>query len=310
MLPEDNPTAALPLRVWRHKSIQALLAHHREGDPIALIRRLAREKVREAKAALWGGPPFEPGDLASWMGITVQPAKEDIRADARIFPDATGQLLLEYNPATPRQRIRFSICHEIIHTFFPDCYEQARHRGNKAQFDPVHAEFEKLCNIGAAELLMPWDDFTNRMNIRPIDGSLILRLQEDFDVSTEACLNRVVDLSERTCALVMFEEKYSKKELRMGAGSVREFDLGIEKQMPKLRVAYSRPSTRWNAYIPKSKSVPLTDSAVYRCVGLSSFANGREYWDFLNLNLAVLAVELPLVTQRNYPSVAAYIEVV
>jgi IrrE N-terminal-like domain len=308
MLPKDDTPAASPLRTWRHKSVLKLLAHHRATDPVAVIRRLAREKVQEAKAAQWHGPPFEPEHLASWMGITVQPAGEDIRADARIFPGAGGQLLLEYNPATPRQRIRFSICHEITHTFFPDCYEMERRRGQKAVFDPVHAEFERLCNIGAAELLMPWDDFTDRMSIRSIDGSLILRLQEDFDVSIEACLNRIVDLSPRPCAVVMFEEKYSKKELRLGAGSVREFDLGIAQQKPKLRVAYSRNSPHWTTYIPKNKSVPLQDSAVYRCIGLSSFARGTEHWDFLNLNVLVHAIELPLVTQRDYPSVAAYIE--
>lgn len=310
LLPKDDSAAALPGRDWRHKSIRALLAHHKAEDPIALIRRLAREKVEEAKAALWHGPPFEPEELASYLGIQVQPADQDIRADARIYPDRNGHLVLEYNPRTPRQRIRFSICHEITHTFFPDCYERTQHRGEKAKFDPVHAEFEKLCNIGAAELLMPWQDFTERMNVRPIDGSLVLRLCDDFDVSLEACLHRVVDLSDRPCAVVMFEEKYSKRELRLGAGSVRELDLGIEKQAPKLRVAYYRPSNHWTAYIPKNKSVPLADSAVYRCVGLSSFANGREYWDFLNLDLAVLAVELPLITQRDYPSVAAYLEVV
>ncbi|WP_438480853.1 ImmA/IrrE family metallo-endopeptidase [Oleiharenicola lentus] len=310
MLPKDDTPPAPPLRVWRHKSVLKLLADHQATDPVAVIRRLARAKVQEAKAALWHGPPFEPEHLASWMGITVQPAVEDIRADARIFPNANLDLMLEYNPATPRQRIRFSICHEIVHTFFSDCYEMERRRGQKADFDPVHAEFERLCNIGAAELLMPWDDFTERMNVRPIDGSLILRLQEDFDVSLEACLNRIVDLSPLPCAVVLFGEKYSKKELRLGAGSVREFDLGLASQRPKLRVAYSRNSTSWTAYIPKSKSVPLADSAVYKCIGRSSFANGKEYWDFLNLNLKVYATELPLVTQKSYPSVAAYIELV
>jgi len=308
MLPKDDSPAASPLRVWRHKSVLQLLAHYQVDDPVALIRRLARAKVEEAKACLWHGPPYEPEELASFMGIQVRPAHDDIRADARIFPDGQGALQLEYNPLTPPQRIRFSICHELAHTFFPDCYEYTRHRGGKTAFDPVHAEFERLCNIGAAELLMPWDDFSVRMSVRPIDGSLVLRLREDFDVSLEACLNRIVDLSDRVCAVVMFEEKYSKKELRLGAGSVREFDFEGAKQNPKLRVAYSRGSPQWTTYIPKSKSVPLPDSAVYRCVGLSSFAHGREYWDFLNLRLAVLAIELPLVTQRDYPSVAAYIE--
>lgn len=308
MLPKDDSPAAPPPRVWRHKSVRALLAHHQTDDPVALIRRLAREKVQEAKADRWHGPPFAPEDLASWMGITVQPAEADIRADARIFPDAQGQLVLEYDPLTPRQRIRFSICHEITHTFFPDCYEREQRRGRETGFDPVHAEFERLCNIGAAELLMPWEEFSTRMSVRPVDGSLVLRLREDFDVSLEACLNRIVDLSPRPCAVVMFEEKYSKQELKRGAGSVREFDLGIAKQTPKLRVAYSRNSPSWPAYIPKNKSVPLPDSAVYRCIGLSSFAHGQEYWDFLNLNINVYAIELPLVTQKDYPSVAAYIE--
>jgi hypothetical protein len=41
---------------------------------------------------------------------------------------------------------------------------------------------------------------------------------------------------------------------------------------------------------------------------MSGFVQGQELWDFVGLHLSVLAVELPLVSGKDYPTVAAYIE--
>lgn len=309
MLPADETPADLPERAWRHKSVLALLAHHAPAkDPVALIRRLARELVSKAKAVRWGGPPFQPGELASFLDIQVEPAEADIRADARLFPAADGRLHLEYNSANSPQRIRFSICHEIIHTFFPDCYETVQHRDPERDFDPIHAEFEMLCNIGAAELLMPWEDFGTRLSDRWVDIPLIQSLREGFDVSIEACLIRIADLSHRPCAVVFFEGAYTKKERQLGAGTVMELDLGIAKSTPKLRVQYYRPSSTWTTRIPKGKAIPIADSAVHRCVGLNGFVETRELWEFLGSRVRVVATELPFVAGREYANVVAYIE--
>ena len=64
---------------------------------------------------------------------------------------------IEYNPNRPRERRRYSVAHEIAHTLFPDCAKRVRHRGSHHGKRPGSDDWqlEALCNIAAAEILMP-----------------------------------------------------------------------------------------------------------------------------------------------------------
>jgi hypothetical protein len=170
-------------RRWSHPSVSALMTLGAPSEcPEAVIRRLCRELVAEARADGLTGPPYDPEVLASWKGIEVLPASHDIRADARIFP-AEGRLRIEYTPDVSEERRRFSIFHEITHTRFPDCYEEARHRQHGDRFDRLHAELEQLCNVGAAEMLMPADDMASRTSGRTPSVELVEELRADFAAS-------------------------------------------------------------------------------------------------------------------------------
>lgn len=122
-----------------------------EETPPETIRRLARTMVSEAKALSWTDVPFDPELLAELQGIEVGCAEGDIRAEARLMPLPDRRLRIEYASGAPETRRRFSICHEIAHTFFPDCFEQTQHRRQDQEHDPIHAELEQLCHIGAGE---------------------------------------------------------------------------------------------------------------------------------------------------------------
>ena len=278
----NNSTFGPPARIWRNSSVRALLAKYpQESDPVAIIRRLARETVGRAKSARWLGPPYSPADLASFLGIHVEAAPADIKADARIFPSEDGQLHLEFNPKLSRRRTRFSICHEISHTFFPDCYETIRHRVQPITFDPVHAELERLCNVGASELLMPLEDFQTDMSKGEVNSHLLTQLTETFDVSVEACLKRFVDLSREPCAAVFLE--YDDMMKGAAEGGVK---------LLRLRLRYFHSSESWTKFIPKDIYVTAQDSAVCRCAGESGFFSSREKWNSLNLDLQVIAAEI------------------
>jgi hypothetical protein len=56
--------------------------------------------------------------------------REDLY-DARLVPAEGGRVRLEFNPTRPRGRVRFTIAHELAHTFFPD-----------------HRSFERTCRDG------------------------------------------------------------------------------------------------------------------------------------------------------------------
>src|SRR5205085_99091 len=99
----------------------------------AAVTTAARALVFEAIEDGWSGPPFDPFELADRKGIRIVP-RQDLY-DARLVADDAGPRI-EFNPTRPQGRVRFSIAHELAHTFFPDYPEFARHRsGPRAAAD-------------------------------------------------------------------------------------------------------------------------------------------------------------------------------
>lgn len=108
--------------------------------------------------------------IASLCGLTITPMNiERRRAEPR---DAVlilsgkirgnrGQIL--YNPQRPPGRAAFSIAHEISHTFFPNTMTGARFRDICGSDSREANELERLCDLGASELLMPVEEFRGEL---------------------------------------------------------------------------------------------------------------------------------------------------
>ena len=107
---------------WTNRSVVALAG---KADPVQLIETMARQLVLRARDEGWMGPPYNPLVLADMLKIAVE-ANGDV-SDARTVPTSQG-IKIEFNPTKPRERVRFSIAHEIAHTLFPDVAESTRHR--------------------------------------------------------------------------------------------------------------------------------------------------------------------------------------
>ena len=122
-------------------------------DPVAEITARARSIALAGMDKGWNGPPFDPIALAELLGIDVV-ANASIR-DAQTVPVPRGKVRIEFNPNRPRGRTRYSVAHELAHTLFPDVAEKVRHRGLHHGSGRDDWQLEALCNIGAAELLMP-----------------------------------------------------------------------------------------------------------------------------------------------------------
>lgn len=251
-----------------------------QETPQEVVRRLARQMIAEARTLGWEGTPFDPELLAELQGIEVKCADGDIRAEARLMPLPERRLQIEYAAEASERRRRFSICHEIAHTFFPDCYEQVQHRRKNEHFDPIHAELELLCHVGAGELLMPLEEFTSSTADRDPSLSVADEIGNHFNASQEAALRRMVDLTERVCCLLWVSERLKPTEERNGGP---ELDLGFAGPKPKLRVDYQFSSRLWQSFIPKHKSVPDNSSLYAALRGLPSEAK-EEDWSGLNLD--------------------------
>lgn len=270
-------------RRWLNESVIKLMKEHGSSGetPQDVIKRLARQMIAEARSFGWEGVPFDPELLAELQGIEVKCADCDIKAEARLMPLPERRLQIEYAGEAPEKRRRFSICHEIAHTLFPDCYEQVQHRRKNKHFDPIHAELELLCHVGAGEFLMPLEEFTTSIAARIPSMQIADELGIYFNASQEAAIRRMIDLTERSCCLLWISERLKPTEERNNGP---EFDFGFSGPKPKLRVDYQFPSRQWKASVHKHKSIPDSSSLYDVLKGLPSDAR-EEDWSGLNLGL-------------------------
>ena len=172
---------------WTNPSVKRLAG---DSDPVEVIVEKTRTLVLDAIDDGWQGPPFDPFTLAQRLGLSVVP-REDI-LDAQLIAKS-GKVEIEYNPNRSRSRIRFSLAHEIAHTLFQDYAESMHNRSGEIQRSDEW-QLELLCNISAAEILMPVGASFDQGKIAiTIDKAIEVR--NKFEVSMEAALLRLGKLT-------------------------------------------------------------------------------------------------------------------
>ena len=156
------------------------------------IRRRARSLVREALELGWQGPPFDVTELASLRGLKVEQSYGLKRNQhAGVVP---GRILV--NAGDPRVRQRLSVAHEVIHTVFPDYEQRTARLGQLWRQDGDRSELEQLCQVGASELLFPFESFCEHLRRLGVSLPSFLWLADTFDGSLEATARRAVDVCE------------------------------------------------------------------------------------------------------------------
>lgn len=256
--------------------------------PEEAIRIKARELI-ETYVAAFGEPsmPMDMDVLASLRSISRSDEKPLFSPDAELSPDGAGGMTIRVNPDRPETRQRFSIAHEISHTFFPDyttkewCRTDARYRSreNPTEF------LEMLCDIGAAELLFPRPWF-ERDSAAVREAADLAALATKYHASREATIRRLVETSsdDVVAVYVVWKLKPTQK------GNVGCKDQGnlfgisaeeLRKEALRLRIDYSIPSSAFKAaghYLPVDKSIE-NHGPVYQAAATGLPAGGECFLD-------------------------------
>jgi Zn-dependent peptidase ImmA (M78 family) len=180
-------------RYWTNSSV---LKFAQGREPIEAVSAAAQELVLDAIENGWGGPPFDPLELAALRGVRTVP-RQDLH-DARLVVDESGPRI-DFNPTRPRGRLRFSVAHELAHTLFPDFGEFVRHRSGPRSL-PDEWQLELLCDVAAAEMLMPVGSFPD-LEQEQLQIASLMEYRQRYDVSTEALLLRAIKLAGRAAAV-------------------------------------------------------------------------------------------------------------
>jgi O-acetyl-ADP-ribose deacetylase (regulator of RNase III) len=238
---------------WTHPSVLRLSLGH---DPIANMQQLCREIALNAIDKGWEGPPFDPFKLCRLLGIMVIP-NVDI-PDARISV-TDGRTVIEYNPDQPKTRIRFSIAHEIAHTVFPDWQDEIRNRQRQESESKDNWQLEMLCNLGAAELLVPFADIPELATILP-SVNTFQHLQRIYDLSIEAIANYFIRTSSLKCLSILLSPASSQLS-----------------ETPRYRIDYILKSSAWREALTKREYLPKT-SYFNKFIAIGETAHSTEDW--------------------------------
>jgi hypothetical protein len=272
-----------------HRSLKALQAEAAIGETLEdVMRRKCRAMVAHAKTFGWSGPPFDPTDLASIFDVRVEFTDEQFGSEGRIFP-RNGDVVIECSSTTAPERQRFTICHELAHTCFPDVFEFVRAQDGDPDSDPGHKKFENLCDIGAAELLMPHSEFLSDLHTGQMCLSQMDVLRNRYVASIEATLKRMMDMTPHPCAAVFLtDETFKQFPGRTG----------------QLRVKWMWKSSSFKGYLPSGTLAPGASGVLHSVSDtVQPFSKTRETWWISNKPRSwyVEGVRLPAV-----PGIAAY----
>jgi len=221
-----------------------------------LLLRLSSEDLQEAilswarqlieKSGLTQ-PPFHPEALAPLCGVK-KILRVGMTGDAILI--RSGQnYVIKVNANHSRQRQNFSIAHELAHTFFlheaptnPQVFKSSRGIVSPSKCNSLE---EELCNLAAAELVMPMRYFLPRALELGLAADSIMPLVRMFDTSVRATLRRLIETSLWRCIMITWDMRD-----RPGAGR-------------KLRVDWFVKSKGLPYYIPRHKPPPPTSSIYY-----------------------------------------------
>jgi len=123
-------------------------------DPVAAILWHARRLIAESGIV---EPPFRPASFAHLRRVRKIVYK-NMKVEGCLIP-CDGDFIVELRKDRPYERTNFTCAHELGHTFFYESVPSIKYRtmtNSQPHHDP---EEERLCNIAAAELLMPSDVF-------------------------------------------------------------------------------------------------------------------------------------------------------
>ena len=267
-----------PAIKWTNKSVKAFA---NDRDPIVVMREASQALVLKARERGWEGPPFNPLYIAEMLDLKVE-ANSNI-ADARLV-EAKDGAKIEFNPQQPRERVRFSIAHEVAHRLFPDWNEEIQNRGGPT-VSGDEWQLEMLCNLAASEFVLPIGSLPAASAVPSIED--LMSQRREYDVSAEAFLIRVVKVSNKPMGFFVASPVMIKHRRR----SYRIDYYVASPTAAQIRVAPGR--------------IPVK-SVIYNCTAIGHTDSAVEDW-VVGSPTGIECVGIPGYPGAVYPRVAAVV---
>ena len=245
------------------------------------IKRRVIELVRDVvkKYASTTIPTFD--EICTGLGLNVVedslPNEKEgmyVEKEKTIFIDSRMQ---------NEERKRFTQFHEVVHYLIREDEDLISElQDYPYSTDSMEDEYEKvveiLCNIGAAEFLMPRDEFKKLYTAEGFNVGLILRASDHFKSSTIATTIQLAQIAPNKCITAIFEYGLTPKNT-IQQDSL--FNTEYPHQKPKLHVTYSASSPAADRWLAKYTVFP-DDHLINQAFLQSKMLEAESYIPFPN----------------------------
>lgn len=194
---------------WNSYHAKYLCEFTGKKDPISGVIYLARKSAQKV-IDIKKNPPYLPEDfIRVYEKIEVRDEK-NLKCDARLVPTNDGYIIeiREDIKRTNRGRYNFCFYHEIAHTFFIECESMFLNR-KKTKFKQCKVDImteikeeELLCDIAAAEFLMPEEQFRRDANDYKPNFESLKKISNLYVTSYSAIVKRLEFLKAWDCLFV------------------------------------------------------------------------------------------------------------
>jgi hypothetical protein len=193
-------------------------AGHPDWSDERVVREICERLLEEAEAT----PPVDAELVASLCGIASVEYRVVGPAGMLVCRDGTWVASIRADDGFERQR--FTLLHEGGHTLLPDF----KRGGLYHRCQGPRTRQEQLCDIAAAELLLPRRFFVGDVAQAGYGIEAVESLATKYRASMQATARRVVDISPRPLCLMVFHMAH------------KPADRGREDtRAPKLRLEYA-----------------------------------------------------------------------
>ena len=242
-------------------------------DVNAHVIQLVRNTVR--KYASTGIPDFD--EICSALGLVVKEVPLSLAADGVITKRKT---ILINSRIQSKERKRFTQFHEITHHLIDEDGDliSILHDVAWAEYDK---QVERLCNMGAAEFLMPREEFTKLYETKGFSVELIPFAANYFESSAIATTIQLAQVAPNSCITAICEYGLMPNETAQPQRPL--FDEENHAPQPKLHVVYSASAPATKYWLAKGTRIP-DDHLIHQAFLKDQFLEEESYVPFRSGN--------------------------
>lgn len=230
-------------------------------------------------------PPFLSVEFARLQGIE-RIVKEDLGKTSAILLKLHDGYVIKVNQNHNPARQNFSCAHEIGHLLFSELkLERYIQSIEYRTFNPQGEQKarakarEHLCDVAAAELLMPESVFSKYLSGFGVSINSIERLASVFEVSIQTAAIRIAEASVEPCLALLWQPWPRSKPKGLRLAVPRRSSRGKANYMPVHALAKS-DSTLYRAYehdspIKSRKKFKVDNTAKYFPMESKGFGHGK-----------------------------------